>query len=223
MATYRNWKNYRLTYHTYQGNLEYVQFHEKMMEKVECIANEAALLGDQWLKNELVAFNQSLEIALQFHNISRGSVVSALNEHQLRFYFHCQKDLDGVYLEIWKQVARKKMNFLDALRQLYEMNIFPFRRPDIKAALDSYPGFCLIKYNYDTFIDGINETFSDDEAHPLVIEAVEKMFEGWKNYLDYARKKLEIGERIGLPKISSRDVTAQDGEDHGEKNTAIAS
>nr|CDM85388.1 unnamed protein product [Triticum aestivum] len=187
---YGDLKQYRLYYHTYQGDVEYVQFREQMAEQIKWIDNEAALFGDQ--------------------------------EHlySLRFDFNHRKDLDGVYLEIWKRVARNKMNFGDALKQLYEENIFPFRRPDIKLALDSYPGPSWINSSYDTYVAGIDEGFSEDEAHPLIIEAVEKMVEKRKNYLDYTRKKLEIAARIGL-KTSSLEVTAQGGENHGDGKAAI--
>uniref|UniRef100_A0A453G6B7 Uncharacterized protein n=1 Tax=Aegilops tauschii subsp. strangulata TaxID=200361 RepID=A0A453G6B7_AEGTS len=175
---YGDLKQYRLYYHTYQGDVEYVQFREQMAEQIKWIDDEAALFGDQRLRNELEAFLQTLRIAMRFPNISGRSVVSALREHlySLRFDFNHRKDLDGVYLEIWKRVARNKMNFGDALKQLYEENIFPFRRPDIKLALDSYPGPSWINSCYDTYVAGIDEGFSEDEAHPLIIEAVEKMW-----------------------------------------------
>ncbi|XBI30783.1 hypothetical protein VPH35_054465 [Triticum aestivum] len=188
---YGDLKQYRLYYHTYQGDVEYVQFREQMAEQIKWIDNEAALFGDQRLRNELEAFLQTLRIAMRFPNIFGRSIVSAL-----------------------------RMNFGDALKQLYEENIFPFRRPDIKLALDSYPGPSWINSSYDTYVAGIDEGFSEDEAHPLIIEAVEKMVEKRKNYLDYTRKKLEIAARIGL-KTSSLEVTAQGGENHGDGKAAI--
>ncbi|XP_040260566.1 uncharacterized protein [Aegilops tauschii subsp. strangulata] len=197
---YGDWDEYRLTYHTYQGDLEYVKFREEISAKIKWIEDEAALFGDQRMRNELVALFQSLKIALQFRDIPGRSVMSGFREHinNLRFDFKDRKDLVGLYLELWKRVAKNKVNFGEALRQLYKEDIFPSRRALIKFALDSCPDTSLVKYNYDTYVDGIDEKLPEDEAHPLIMEAVKKMFKKRKNYLDYTRKKLEIAARIGL-------------------------
>jgi len=199
---YGDWDGYRRTYHTYREDLEYVKFREEISEKIKWIEDEAALMGDQQRRNELVASYQSLNIALQFCNISGRAAISGFREHidGLRFDFNCRKeskDLVGLYLVLWKQVAKKKVNFGDALRQLYEDNIFPCRKFLIKCALDN-PDTSLIKYNYDTYVDGTDEKLMEDEARPLIIEAVNKMLMKRMNYLDYTRKKLAIAAHIGL-------------------------
>ncbi|KAM3334751.1 hypothetical protein ACQJBY_029276 [Aegilops geniculata] len=130
------------------------------------------------MRNEVVAFYQSLKIALQFRHISGRSVLSGFEEQveSLRFDFNPhKKDLVSVYLELWKRVAKKKVNLGEALRQLYEDDVFPSRKALIKYALDSYPDTSLIKYNYDTYVDGIDEKLPEDEARPLIMEAVKKM------------------------------------------------
>lgn len=197
---YGDWDEYRLTYHTYRGDLEYVKFREEISVKIKWIEDEAALFGDQRMKNELVALFQSLKIALQFRNIPGRSVMSGFREHinNLRFDFKDRKDLVGLYLELWKRVAKNKVNFGEALRQLYKEDIFPSRKGLIEFALDSCPDTSLIKYNYDTYVDGIDEKLPEEKAHPLITEAVKKMFKKKRNYLDYTRKKLEIAARIGL-------------------------
>jgi hypothetical protein len=126
--------------------------------------------------------------------------MSGLREHldSLKFDLDNRKDWDGVYLEIWKRFAKGKVKFDEVLRQLHEENIFPLHRPQIKSALDDYPGDSLIKDNYENFVDRIDVKFSEEEAHPLIIEAVENMLPRKKNYLDYARKKLEIAAHIGF-------------------------
>ncbi|KAE8800460.1 hypothetical protein D1007_23950 [Hordeum vulgare] len=215
LPMYGDWEEYRLTYHTYQADLEYVKFCVEMSEKIKL------------MRNELVAYFQSLKIALQFRNISGRSVLSGFEEHlaSLRFDFNPhKKDLVSVYVELWKRVAKKKVNLGEALRQLYEDDIFPSRKALIKYALDSYPDISLIKYDYDTYVDGIDKKVSlvcvdpclvgifyidvtsnvaclqlpEDEARPLIMEAVKKMFKKRKNYLDYTTKKLEVATRIGL-------------------------
>ncbi|XP_044353815.1 uncharacterized protein [Triticum aestivum] len=129
------------------------------------------------MRNEVVAFYQSLKIALQFRHISGRSVISGFEEQveSLRFDFNPHKDLVGVYLELWKRDAKKKVNLGEALRQLYEDDVFPSRKALIKYALDSCPDTSLIKHNYDTYVDGIDEKLPEDEAHPLIMEAVKKM------------------------------------------------
>uniref|UniRef100_A0A453GAD0 Uncharacterized protein n=1 Tax=Aegilops tauschii subsp. strangulata TaxID=200361 RepID=A0A453GAD0_AEGTS len=107
---YGDWDEYRLTYHTYQGDLEYVKFREEISAKIKWIEDEAALFGDQRMRNELVALFQSLKIALQFRDIPGRSVMSGFREHinNLRFDFKDRKDLVGLYLELWKRVAKNK-------------------------------------------------------------------------------------------------------------------
>jgi hypothetical protein len=146
--------------------------------------------------------------------------MSGSREHldSLEFDLDNRKDWDGVYLEIWKRFAKGKVKFDEVLRQLHEENIFPLHRPQIKSALDDYPGDSLIKDNYENFVDRIDVKFSEEEAHPLIIEAVEKMLPRKKNYLDYARKKIEIAARIGL--IEPRS-TEQIGGKKGEAKSAI--
>ncbi|KAI5002949.1 hypothetical protein ZWY2020_027599 [Hordeum vulgare] len=160
------------------ADLEYVKFCVEMSEKIKWIEDEAALLRDQRMRNELVAYFQSLKTALQFRNISGRSVLSGFEEHlaSLRFDFNPhKKDLVSVYVELWKRVAKKKVNLGEALRQLYEDDIFPSRKALIKYALDSYPDISLIKYDYDTYVDGIDKKLPEDEARPLIMEAVKKM------------------------------------------------
>ncbi|KAF7032280.1 hypothetical protein CFC21_043472 [Triticum aestivum] len=206
---YGDWDEYRLTYHTYRGDLEYVKFREEISAKIKWIEDEAALFGDQRMRNELVALFQSLKIALQFRNIPGRSVMSGFREHinNLRFDFKDRRDLVGLYLELWKRVAKNKVNFGEALRQLYKEDIFPSRKALIKFALDSCPDTSL----YDTYVDGIDEKLPEDEAHPLIMEAVKKM--------------KEVGNRSAhwVDSHSSLEVTAQRGENHGEAKAAKVS
>ncbi|KAM3352258.1 hypothetical protein ACQJBY_023851 [Aegilops geniculata] len=48
-CTYRDWEAYRLTYHTYQGDLEYVQFREMMSEKLKVDMMQTSVNYCTWL------------------------------------------------------------------------------------------------------------------------------------------------------------------------------
>nr|CAB3492777.1 unnamed protein product [Digitaria exilis] len=60
---------------------------------------------------------------------------------------------------------------------------------------------------YQTYLAHIDENFSEDRAHILIREAVEIFVSRHKTYYDYAKKKLDIAEKIGLIVPSSPDCT----------------
>ncbi|EMS55638.1 hypothetical protein TRIUR3_12794 [Triticum urartu] len=70
-----------------------------------------------------------------------------------------RKDLDHLYLEIWKRVAKQKMDFNDALGEIYQQDMFPLLMGQIKLELVKHPPSSLgwMKNKYDTYMACIDE------------------------------------------------------------------
>ncbi|KAM0924963.1 hypothetical protein ACQ4PT_004507 [Festuca glaucescens] len=115
--------------------------------------------------------------------------------------------------EVYKRLSRycTEAHELSSLGDDEQLNLHVYER--VLCQRDS-----LIKDNYESFVARIDAKLSEEEAHPLIVEAVEQMLPRKKNYLDYARKKMEIAARIGLiPKPSL------EGGNQGEMKSAIVS
>ncbi|CAD6207210.1 unnamed protein product [Miscanthus lutarioriparius] len=85
-----------------------------------------------------------------------------------------------LYFEIWKRVAKQKMNFKDALDEVKDKAMWPFNWAEVKTEIET---------------DNLEE---GDEAYWLIVEAVKKIVPRLKTYYDYAKKKLGIAEKLGL-------------------------
>ncbi|XP_014752087.2 uncharacterized protein LOC106865788 [Brachypodium distachyon] len=197
-GSYADWDYYRLTYHTYEGDAEYVSYCEEMSNAIKWIDEKVGLDKHQWERYKSIAYLQALKIAIAYHNIYRDAVMGAFNS--LQFDYDNRNDFYAVYLEIWKRVAKDKMEFVPAVKQIYEENMFPPRNSDIKLAMENHPlkFRASVKDNY-SYVACIDEKTSEDKARLLIIEAVKKMSPKWKkSYLDYARKKMQIAVRVGL-------------------------
>ncbi|CAD6207225.1 unnamed protein product [Miscanthus lutarioriparius] len=96
-----------------------------------------------------------------------------------------------LYFEIWKRVAKQKMNFKDALDEVKDKAMWPFNWAEVKTEIETD--------NYKTYVAGIDKNLEEgDEAYWLIVEAVKKNVPRLKTYYDYAKKKLGIAEKLGL-------------------------
>ncbi|CAM0884798.1 unnamed protein product [Alopecurus aequalis] len=207
---YRDWDSYSLTYHTYEGDLDYVRFYNEMSTEIKWIEDKIGLDDKQRRKYNSRACLQAMKIESGFHNLFRHSVLGGYMDYMdiLQFNFDTRKDFDRIYLESWKRVAKQNiriMDYYDALGEIYEQNMFPSRMGQMKLELEKMPPTFhgWMKKKYDTFVGCINEKVSEEECHILITGSMKKTFPERKTYLDYARKKMEVTERIGLiPKKS---------------------
>ncbi|EEC72186.1 hypothetical protein OsI_05260 [Oryza sativa Indica Group] len=152
---YMDWDQYHSNYSTYESDLAYVKFCEELAHKTK------------WFQDYLVL------IAVE-DKITMGQ------EYIWSMRFDCcnYKDFDGVYFEVWKRVAKQKMEFTDALSELYREDMFPLRNVDIKDELRSTRGrFRSMKENYDLYVACIDETVPEKEARQLIKDAIIEMAE----------------------------------------------
>lgn len=108
---YANWVSYSLTYHTYQGDLDYVRYCDEMSKEIKWIKDKVGLDEELRRKYESRACLQAMKIGSGFHNnLFRHSVLNGYMDYvdSIQFDFNRRKDFDRIYLEIWKRVAKEK-------------------------------------------------------------------------------------------------------------------
>ncbi|CAN6329818.1 unnamed protein product [Urochloa humidicola] len=107
---------------------------------------------------------------------------------------------DIAYVQYCEAIENEtKMDFTEALSDVYQEKMFPSRSFEIEQELErNPPGIWSMKKKYDAYVACIGASISDDEARTLITDAVIKMSPKPKVFVDYARKKLEIAEEIGL-------------------------
>ncbi|XP_039807444.1 uncharacterized protein LOC120671227 isoform X2 [Panicum virgatum] len=203
---YLDWSCYSKTRNTYAEDLAYVQYCEAIENETKWI--EGYLLDNTlpWERVQNVARVQALKIAAGFPNVSPRLVFSGFREHMwsVKFDFR-HKGLDAVYFEIWKRVAKQKMDFREALLEVYHGKMFPSWILDIDLELENTTRARFsMKDKYNAYVACIDDLVSEDAAHPLITEAVKKMISKPKIYVDYARKKLDIAKQIGLTTKGAR-------------------
>ncbi|CAO2179591.1 unnamed protein product, partial [Urochloa humidicola] len=135
---YEKWGYYQEAYSTYKGDQEYVKFWEEMSKETKWI--EDYIFKPEWeRKFERRAYHQYLGIATRFHNILAHIAINGFEEHiwNVKYEFSCYKKLYALYLEIWKRVAQQKMNFVDALRGIYDGDMFPSCHHEMKFELEN--------------------------------------------------------------------------------------
>ncbi|KAI4993437.1 hypothetical protein ZWY2020_007750 [Hordeum vulgare] len=219
---YVDWDSYCLTYHTYQGDLDYVKYCDRMMEEIKWIEDKVGHDVKQWQRYERRACFLAVKIGSRFgSSLYRHSVMRAYNDYieSVRFDFVTRKDFDRLFLEIWKRVAKQKVDYYCALEEIYQKKLFPLLMGQIKLEIEKLPPSFhgWMKKKYDTYVACIDEKISEEDCHLLIKGSMKKMFPEPKTYLDYARKKMDIAVRIGLiPKASCVDLTTEGREDSGE-------
>uniref|UniRef100_A0A0D3EYY1 Uncharacterized protein n=1 Tax=Oryza barthii TaxID=65489 RepID=A0A0D3EYY1_9ORYZ len=184
---YMDWDQYHSNYSTYESDLAYVKFCEELANETKWFEDYLVLIAvkdkvtiGQWDKVKNIVYLQALKIALRIRVVSLMQIMAGFQEYIWSMRFDCcnYKDFDGVYFEVWKRVAKQKMEFTDALSELYREDMFPLRNVDIKDELDNIrvrAGFHSMKENYDIYVACIDETVPENEARQLIKEAVIKM------------------------------------------------
>ncbi|KAL6882661.1 hypothetical protein ACP4OV_011351 [Aristida adscensionis] len=184
---YQDWDRYQSTLNTYKQDQEYLCYCEAVENAIKWVKNHLAPGGPlDCSRVKDVARLQALKIAEGFPSVSDYSSRSAFLELWSIFEFHhmYHDGVDDLYFEIWKRVARQKKDFMTALSEIQEENLFPLRNNDIEC--------------YDTYVACIDKKVPADEARQLIEEAVKKMVPMLETYVDYIKKKVKVAEDIGV-------------------------
>ncbi|CAL4927947.1 unnamed protein product [Urochloa decumbens] len=180
-----------------RNNGEYEQWDE-----TKGIENALSASSHLWDKLERLVFYQAVKIAADFNNIFTPLIYSGFTEYMwtIQFVNTRYKDLTCFYLEIWKRVAKQKMNVKEALKQVFDNGVPPSCNIEMQVELKSQHLVTPspVTYNYETYLADIDEKVSEEKAQMLIRKAVEIFDPRRKTYYDYAKKKLDIAEKIGL-------------------------
>lgn len=187
-----------------------------MSEEIKWVKDKVGVDDKQSRRYEKRACFQAMKIGSGYKNLFRHSVLTAYMDYMdsVQFDFDRRRDFDRVYLEIWKRIAKDKMDYDSALKEIYEQNMFPSRMGVIKLEVEKLPPSFhgWMKKKYDAYVACIDENISEEDCHLLIIGSMKEMFPEYKTYLDYVKKKIEVAARIGL---IPKDVTTQGREDNG--------
>ncbi|CAL5093971.1 unnamed protein product [Urochloa decumbens] len=174
---YLDWDEYHKTYCTYKADQEFVEFYEKLSSKTKWVANaQSSASKHEWPKYKRLAYYQAVKIAAGYKNIRLALVFTGFSEYicSVEFDRSTYGAIASLYFEIWKRVAKKKMSFVSALKQVYDEGICESCRFEMKLELDYGPKSGPMKLNYDTYVAYINARVCENEAHLRIKEAVKK-------------------------------------------------
>ncbi|CAL4936649.1 unnamed protein product [Urochloa decumbens] len=199
---YLHWDYYHDTCSTLRSDQEFVYFWETLASKTEWFKNFQSAELSERKRIEHVVFYHAVKIAKECTHIFSTLLPSGYSEYlwSVGFDTTWYKDFACMYFEIWKLVAKQKMSLKDALDRVKEKGMRSFCRFDLEAEFrggqQQWSG--PITHNYNAYVAEIDENLTDDEAYRLIMEAVKEFVPKLKGYYDYAKKKLDIAEKIGL-------------------------
>ncbi|XP_039803342.1 uncharacterized protein LOC120667304 isoform X2 [Panicum virgatum] len=186
---YVHWNDYRMYFHKYEIELEYLYFWEELSKKLKWMEDYIHLEWPtlKWGRICRRGESQAIKIATGFSNITTRLAHAAYYEciDFMNMEICWYKQLDGVYFEIWKRVAKLKKSFREALEEVYKLDQFPLREHVMEYALES-----------NSF--EIEMQVTEEKAQDLIADAITKLWTRPKFYADYIRKKIEIARAIGI-------------------------
>lgn len=199
---YLDWEFYHKNCNTLQGDREYVYFWEKLSSKTKWLKNFRSAKVSEQERVELEVFYHAVKIAGECTHCFTPLLHNGYNEclWSVRYDKTRYEDSASLYFDIWKLVAKQKMSFKDALDQVKEKGMRSSCHFELEVELDSDRGLLIgpVTQHYYTYVAEINGNVPEDEAYEKVMEAVKKFVGKSKSYYDYAKKKLDIAEKIGL-------------------------
>ncbi|KAK3145726.1 hypothetical protein QOZ80_3BG0256600 [Eleusine coracana subsp. coracana] len=196
-------ESYRHNRCTPECDRQYVQFWEKLSNDTKWIEKPITTRSCAWGKIERVIYYQAVKIAADFPKMHFTLVNAAFIEYKwiIDYDYTFFRGYAWFYFEIWKRVAKQKMGLKEALEQLYAEDMPISASAEIEAELGTGRNSCIpgpVTLNYETYVACINGELEESDAHPLIMDAVKNFAQKFKMYYDYAKKKLEIAEPIGL-------------------------
>ncbi|CAL5068476.1 unnamed protein product [Urochloa decumbens] len=197
---YHKWKRYCKENSTYEADREFVKFYEKLASQTKWIERFLIDKKLEWGKIKCIALYQAAKIATGFENIYRPLLYFCFTEFTWSVWFDYSFywTRARLFFEIWKRVAKQKMNFKDALKQIYEQDMFSSINYEIKCELECNAKSGSMKVDYDTYTAHIEGEVQEDKAFLSIMERIKKFVPKLKTYYDYVKKKLHVAEKIRL-------------------------
>ncbi|EMS47269.1 hypothetical protein TRIUR3_07031 [Triticum urartu] len=216
--------DYRSRYHTYEIDSVYVKYYGEISKKIKWIAdylhldrstevllhfaevhpalNTRQLCQSPWRNMDTIAWRQALRIATHFPHMTVRLAAFAYNEYIIELNTDASlKDIDLLYFEIWRLVAKEDRRYLDAVKEVYEMDKFAIHKRVLHAELNALPVFVTIKQMIYSIVKegGIDLKAKEDEARAVFSKLAFGKHKTM-NMAQYAEKMMEIADRLGLDK-----------------------
>ncbi|XP_037462078.1 uncharacterized protein LOC119333200 [Triticum dicoccoides] len=197
---YRYHDEYRSRYHTYKIVAVYVKYYAEISKKIKWITEYLHLdrSTEEWIELDTRAWRQALRIATDFANMTVRLAAFAYNEYILEMDKNASlKDIDLLYFEIWRRVAKKNLSYMDAVKEVYEMDKFDVHKRRLDGELKGVPAVATIKQymHYVVRQGGINAKTKEDKARDVFRKLSVTM-----NMAQYAQKKLDLADELKLDK-----------------------
>uniref|UniRef100_A0ACD5TU38 Uncharacterized protein n=1 Tax=Avena sativa TaxID=4498 RepID=A0ACD5TU38_AVESA len=199
---YARWSEYHRYFHSYKIEQEYVKYCEELFKQLKWM--------EDYLHFDVPSFKwdfissrgayQAIKIAATgFHEITPALAYNGYYEctESMSYDLTWFKELDGVYLEIWRRTQKMK-SFRDALEEVHNLNRFPLRQHRMKHALEFDDTMEEMKKEYHTCTADITSEVKEDEAQEFIADAVKKLVNKPKTYEQYIKKKIHIARAIGV-------------------------
>nr|CDM85033.1 unnamed protein product [Triticum aestivum] len=203
---YRYHDDYRSRYHTYEIDSVYVKYYGEISKKLKWVADYVNLdrSTEKWRNMDTIAWRQALRIATHFPHMTVRLAAFAYNEYIIELREDASlKDIDLLYFEIWRLVAKEDRKYLDAVKEVYAMDKFAIHKRVLHAELNAATVFVTIKQMIYSIVTegGIDLKAKEDEARDVFSKLAFGKHKT-KNMAQYAEKKMEIAGRLGLDKKS---------------------
>ncbi|KAM3354927.1 hypothetical protein ACQJBY_025590 [Aegilops geniculata] len=111
------------------------------------------------------------------------------------------KDIDLLYFEIWRRVAKTNLSYMDAVKEVYEMDKFDVHKRRLDGELKGVPAIATIKeyMHYVVRQGGIDAKTEEDKARDVFRKLSVSMHKAM-NMAQYAQKKLDLADELKLDK-----------------------
>ncbi|XP_048539243.1 uncharacterized protein LOC125518452 [Triticum urartu] len=201
---YRYHDEYHSRYHTYKVDALYVKYYAEISKKIKWITKYLHLdrSTKEWSDKDTRAWRQALKIATGFPHMTVRLAAFAYNEYILEMDKDASlKDIDLLYFEIWRRVAKKNLSYMGAVKEVYEMNKFDAHKRRLDGELKGVPAIATIKQymHYVVRQGGIDEKTEEGEAREVFRMLSISMHKAM-NMAQYAQKKLDLADELKLDK-----------------------
>ncbi|XBI63015.1 hypothetical protein VPH35_043519 [Triticum aestivum] len=198
---YSSWRRYQTFYNTPEADRDYLSYWETVVKELKwleqyLLTNESSI---EWAHKHSKAMFQAIRIASKFPCMTLKLAAVGLHEYiwNARIHLMFVKDLDGILYQIWRRVnAEHQLRFRDALKQVYEANLFPAHDRSMKYELEY--GGSKMELVFVKCTTGLSDGLPEDRARELIKQEIRWTRESSGTYERYARKKLKTAELIGL-------------------------
>ncbi|XP_044346465.1 uncharacterized protein [Triticum aestivum] len=200
---YRYHNEYRSRYHTYKIDAVYVKYYAEISEKIKWITEYLHLeRRTKFVNKDTRAWRQALRIATGFPHMTVRLAAFAYNEYILEMDKDASlKDIGLLYFEIWRRVAKKNLSYMEAVKEVYEMDKFDVHKRRLDGELKGVPVIATIKeyMHYVARQGGIDVKTEEDKARDVFRELSVSMHKTM-NMAQYAQKKLDLADELKLDK-----------------------